>query len=291
VWIDHIDFRAEEDKQAAFNLYYAGFLKHGMARMARWLGRTSDAAGRAEEVAGRTRARYWSKERRVFVDNLPRARGAGEHRLHARTLSMGVLFGFAPEEGPSLELLETMKGVGMNYPLNEIWRLWALARGGRGDVIVKELRTRWAQSPSVLANNTYAEFWDPKPSVSGNVWCQSNPVPLIAAYQLLLGLRPTAPGFSEYEVRPQPADLQWIEATTHAPQGAIFLRAEGRADGCELLWRAPGGMAGVLVAPERARVSGAPDGTRWEQGREPGTRRMKLPAARKEAEWRFSIVF
>lgn len=291
VWIDHVGYQSNQDKHAAFNLYYAGFLNLCIARIAGWLGLSTDAASRASRIVDAVRAQYWSKERSLFVDNLPRAKTPAEHRLHARTLSMAMLFGFSPEEEPSLRMLDTMQGIGMNYPLNEIWRLWALARGGRGDVIVRELRTRWANAPSVLANNTYAEFWEPKPSSSGNVWCQSNPVPIIAAYQLLLGLRPVAPGFAEYEVRPQPADLASIEATTHTPRGPIFLRAEGRRRGFTLTWRAPANTAGTLVVPSRSRVTGLPAGIRFEPGREPGTQRAPLPLASKEQQWLINVDF
>jgi hypothetical protein len=289
VWIDHLDFRSDQDKHAAFNLYYAGFLNECIGRIAGWLGQASDAVTRANAIAERTRALYWSPERRVFVDNLPRARSSAEHRIHARTLSMALLFGLAPEEAPSVQLLESMQGVGMNYPLNEIWRLWALARAGRAETIAQELRTRWANAPSVLANNTYAEFWNPRPSSSGNVWCQANPVPLIAAYQLLLGLRPVAPGFAEYEVRPQPAGMASIEATTHTPVGPVFLRVEGRSRGFSLLWKAPPAAIGSLVVPRGARVTGLPAGLRFQPGREPATQRVRMPASNKEQQWLIQV--
>lgn len=290
VWIDHVDFRSEQDKHCAFNLYYAGFLQ-SMGRMGTRLRRRTDAADRASRLIERVRAQYWSPAQRLFIDNLPRASRDGEQRLHARTLSMALLFGTVPppDRAMTANRLDAMRGVGMNYPLNEIWRLWALASAGRGDVIVRELRQRWATAPSVLQNNTYAEFWDPKPSSSGNVWCQSNPVPLIAAYQLLLGLRPVVPGFAEYEVRPQPADLASIEATVHTVRGPIRLRAEGRVRGFGLSWRAPGGAAGSLVVPENARVTGLPSGVRFEPGREPGTQRVALPMSKQEQEWNFGV--
>jgi hypothetical protein len=288
VWIDHIGYRVEQDKHAALNLYYAGFLQ-AMQRMAGWLGRTSDARAVAAQIIERVRASYWSPELRVFVDNLPRLARDGGPRLHARTLSMGLLFGAAPDEAPSVELLESMRNVGMNYPLNEIWRLWALGRAGRATAIVRELRERWVNLPSVLETGTYAEFWDPKPSSSGNVWCQSNPVPLIAAYQILLGLRPVAPGFRQYEVRPQPAGIASLSATVHTVPGPITLQITSGSGGYQVRWTAPPRAMGVLVVPDGARVSGLPAGVGFEPGRDPRTRRALMPTSAKEQEWLFDV--
>jgi hypothetical protein len=307
VWIDHIGYAREEDKHAALNIYYAGFLQEGLARLAEWAGDArsgQEARGRAKDLISKARAKYWWPERKLFVDNLPRVAADGETRVHARTLSMALLFGaIAPDEAdPALKLLAGMPTkanpnfheleggklrLGANYPLNDIWRLWALGRYGLGAAVVSDLRERWANLPSVLENGTYAEFWNPQPSSTGNVWCQSNPVPLIAAYQVILGLRPTAPGFSEYEVRPQPGDLTLVEATVHSVRGPIGLRLEGRRRGFGLRLRAPAGAAASLVVPDGARVTGMPPGTRFEPARYAGQRRALLPAAREEREWRF----
>lgn len=309
VWIDHIGYRIEADKHAALNLYYAGFLSRGMARLARWSGDQQAAAGamrRAAKLIGRVQRLYWSTERRLFIDNLPR-RAAGEPlRAHARTLAMALLFDAVPRgaETPALDLLashptlaapnsQTFEGgrltLGSNYPLNDVWRFWALARFGRGAAVASDLRDRWSRFPSVLENNTYAEFYDPKPSSSGNVWCQSNPVPLIAAYQVLLGIRPLAPGFRQYEVRPQPGGLGSIEATIHAVSGSIPLRVESRPNGFAARWRNPSGLLAWFVVPPGSRIRGLPGSVPMQPGADPGTQRVLLPTGNTEKLWEFEV--
>jgi hypothetical protein len=218
---------------------------------------------------------------------------------------MALLFGATPQgrEMPSVELLELPADsnasvhekeggklkIGANYPLNDIWRLWALGRFGRGGLVVKDLRERWAKLVSVRENGTYAEMWNPRPSSSGDVWCQSNPVPLIAAYQEVLGVRPTAPGFAEYEVRPQPGGLASIEATVATVRGELKLKLDGSARGFRLQWRAPAGAEGRLVVAETARVRGLPPGVRFEPGNYAATRQVRLPAAQEAKSWDLQV--
>lgn len=285
VWIDHIGFLAEEDKHCALNLYWAGFLTHGLARLYDWTGQPAQARqarARAARIVERVQRLYWSEADSLFIDNLPRRAADGHARVHARTLSMALCFGSAPRgrEARAVELLRSFPTttspsvvdldqgrvkLGFNYPLNDIWRLWALASHGRGDVVVQDLRDRWSRLPSVLENGTYAEFWHPGPSETGQVWCQSNPVPLIAFYQLVLGVQPTEPGFRAYELRPQPGDLQKVSGTVHSPRGPIRVAINGR----RLDWSSPAGVKATLVLP--------------------GGARRVMPAAEKEQTWSLEI--
>lgn len=54
-------------------------------------------------------------------------------------------------------LAECPPEMGLSYPCNAGWRYWALAKLGRADVVLEELRERWAVLPSVALNNTLQE--------------------------------------------------------------------------------------------------------------------------------------
>lgn len=309
VWIDHIGFRGEADKHCALNLYWAGFLTHGLARLQSWRGAAGAAAAsraKAGRIVDAVRARYWSKADGIYVDNLPRAAADGVFRSHARTLAMSLLFDQIPAraERRSLDLLAAIPSesiadthvfengrieVGFNYPLNEIWRLRALGRGGRADVIVRDLRERWAAVPSVSENGTYGEFWNLRPSSTGSVWCQANPVPALALYQEILGVRPVAPGFAEYEVRPQPGGLGQAAATVWSPKGPVRLECTELSPGYSLRWRSPRGAQAWLVTALGARVAGLQQPLRFEPGPAPGTQRAMMPVAQQEQEWTITV--
>jgi alpha-L-rhamnosidase len=310
VWIDHIGYQAEEDKHCALNLYWAGFLTEGLARLAAWLGDSAaanEARARAAALIDRCRARYWHAERELFIDNLPRVARDGALRAHSRTLSMAYLFHAIPagSESRSIDLLAAIPTssnrdvfpfennhlqLGFDYPLNAIWRFWALGRAGRAQTILADLKERWARLPSVLQNNTYAEFWNPGPSSTGQVWCQNNPVPLLAVYMEILGLRPLAAGFSEYELRPQPAGLGSIEATVHTPRGPIQAHVEGFARGFTVRWTSPPRTLASLTVPGGARLQGLPPGLRPEPGLYPATRRIAMPVSSSgEQSWTINV--
>ena len=54
---------------------------------------------------------------------------------------------------------------------------------------------------SVQLNNTLQEDWHAPPD-SGAQWSHCAVVPLYVLFQDIAGIRPTAPGFSRFQVRP-----------------------------------------------------------------------------------------
>jgi hypothetical protein len=143
--------------------------------------------------------------------------------------------------------------MGFSYPANACWRLWALARGGRADVIVKDFRERWATMDSVRLNNTLQEDWKAAPD-SGAQWSHCPVVPLYLAYHGLLGLKPLAPGFQRYELRPQLADLADLDLTAFTVLGPLNFRAQGPRGKREVTLRLPPGGHGELVLPQDDKV-------------------------------------
>ena len=89
-----------------------------------------------------------------------------------RSLATAVLFDQCPQgeaEAAVRVLAECPPEMGFSYPANAGWRLWALGKGGRADVIVKDFRERWANMESVLLNNTLQEDWHALPDSSSRV--------------------------------------------------------------------------------------------------------------------------
>lgn len=308
VWLDHRGWKSQLDKEAAFNIYYVGFLREGIARLADWWGdskQASIARERAAQVEEKVRNLFWSEADSLFVDNLPRHRADNELRLHDRTLAMALLYGLFPRgrekvaldilanlpaesSGPSFTIEKPRAELGFSFPANAGWRLWALSRFDRADAVVKELRERWARMPSLLENNTFSENWEPRPTESGNVWCQNGPVVLYVLYGNVLGIQPTAPGFTEFDVRPQLGDLSWIEGTVHSPRGSIRLRCSRAEHRLKLSLTVPPNLGAALVFPKEVQVAGLPSGTLAQPGPVDRTNRWKLPVLTEAKSWEFS---
>ena len=115
--------------------------------------------------------KYWSRQRALFINNLPWLAEEKSARTCDRSLATAVLFDQCPggkTENAVRSLADCPPEMGFSYPANAGWRLWALARAGGTDVIVKDLRERWAPMDSVRLNNTLQEDWKASRTVARN---------------------------------------------------------------------------------------------------------------------------
>jgi hypothetical protein len=272
VWIDHDAYRQQRHKQCAFNLYAAGMFRHALAPLADVFGdtqRAEDFRRVSDRLRDAVTRRFWSTELNLFVDNLPWLAEEGEPRTSDRALAMALLFDQCPEacvERALAELIDCPDRMGLSYPCNAGWRLWALAKMGQGDVVVQDLRTRWAGMRSVLENNTLQEGWTARPD-SREQWSHCAVVPLYVLAQDIAGVRPTAPGYTRCQIRPQMADLDQLEVTVHTPRGPLRVssRKEGNRRQLQLTIPAhveaelviPASHASLITLPEQSSAAGA----------------------------------
>lgn len=260
VWIDHIGFAQQRDKQCAFNLYAAAMLENALPALSRLL-RDDATATWAEqfgrELRDRCVKRFWDESRRLFVDNLPWRASDKDVRMHDRTLATAVLFDQCPNNDVTAAvktMAECPPEMGFSYPANAGWRLWALGKAGRGDVVVKDLRERWAKMPSVLLNNTLAEDWECHPD-SGSQWSHCPVVPVYVMYMTVAGIRPLEPGFGRCDIRPQLADLGNLNLVANTVCGPLGFAVKGPRGQRELSITMPAGCVGELVLPASEKIS------------------------------------
>ena len=133
-------------------------------------------------------------------------------------------------------------------------RLWALGKGGRTDVIVKDLRERWATLDSVKLNNTLQEDWHVKPD-SNSEWSHCPVIPLYITTMGLAGINPLAPGFQRCEIFPQVADLDLLELTVNTVRGPIEFSSRGKLGSRDLTLSLPLGCDGELVVDQREKLT------------------------------------
>lgn len=260
LYIDHNAFKRPRHKQCSFNLYTAAMLHEALAPMSEALGDRKSAQAARNFAARLLRSavkKFWDSSRGAFVDNLPWVEEEKEVRYSDRTLATAVLYDQCPGNRirPSVEMLAaTPLAMGFSYPANAGWRLWALAKAGRTDVVLGDLRKRWATMDSVKWNNTLQEFWDVEPD-STSQWSHCAVVPLYILYMSLAGLRPLEPGFRRYEIVPQFADLSSLRFTAHTPHGPLLIRSEGVMGNRTIEIETPPTLAGEIVLPIAEDVS------------------------------------
>ena len=126
---------------------------------------------------------------------------------------------------------------------------------------------------SVYENNTLSEMWDPGYD-SGSQWSHAPVAPVFVPYMNIAGIRPLAPGFERFEIRPQPGDLEQLDCTAHTVLGPIRVQIDVTSSESRLIVTTPVGGQGELVMSE----SIIPNLEDLGPGIHPGTRRYKLPS-------------
>jgi hypothetical protein len=255
IWIDQdVCYPTQRQRQLAFNLFTAGVFEQALVPLARLFDeprRANRHAAEAGALLAATVRRFWDPSRGLFVNNRPWEQEDGGPRLCDRSLAMALLFDQCPG-GRVREAIDTLVArppeLGISYPSNACWRYWALARHGRIDAVLRDLRERWATMPSVRLNNTIGEEWTTKPD-STSQWSHTAIVPLYSLFMDIAGIRPAAPGFARVALRPQLGDLGSLELTARTVRGPITLVAEATAAGHRVEVTLPADTPGELQLP------------------------------------------
>jgi hypothetical protein len=253
VWLDHDAYHNQRDKQCAFNLQAVVALKH-LAQIAKLF--TDAASARhatalADSLLRATLAKFWDRDTQTFVINKPWLAEDGARRMCDRSLALTVLFDLVKDWRVCGEVLAGCPlEMGFSYPANAGWRLRALVKAGRADIVVRELRERWANLDSVRENLTLQETW--QVHTDGTVQYSHCPIaPLQVLFLDLLGLQPLVPGFARYELRPQLADLGDVDVTMHTPQGRVRVQcAEHRLT----VYPSPTGIGRLVLGDKQIKL-------------------------------------
>lgn len=259
VWIDHVAYRQQRHKQCAFNLYAAAMLQNALPALCKAFG---DAKNELEvkkfgqEILDAAVRRFWSKKHQIFINNLPWLAEESEIRMCDRSLATAILFDQCPANKTAhalRTLIQCPPEMGFSYPANAGWRLWALGKMGRTDVILRDFRERWAKMDSVILNNTLQENWTVSPD-SGSQWSHCPVAPLYVLYMSVLGIKPLEPGFLRYEIKPRLADLKVLRTKANTPLGPIFFEANGPLGKRKIEIETPHSGKGELVVSSKEKV-------------------------------------
>ena len=122
-------------------------------------------------------------------------------------------------------------------PYMNFYELEAMCQIGQFDYVTKQLRDYWGGMLKEGATSFW-EFYDPKEQGAARYAMYGRPFgkslahawgasPLYLLGRYYLGVRPTAPGYSEYEVVPNLGGLQWMEGKVPTPAGDIAVNVTG----------------------------------------------------------------
>ncbi|MFC2124239.1 alpha-L-rhamnosidase N-terminal domain-containing protein [Bacteroidota bacterium] len=259
VWIDHDAYQKQKHKQCAFNLYAAAMLENALPVLCEAMGDKENVEIIKEAGESLRKAAintFWSREKNVFINNKPWLDKEKSIRLCDRSLATAILFDQMPGEHINViakYLADLPEEIGLSYPANAGWRLWALAKAGRIDVVLDELRIRWANMDSVKLNNSLQESWNVTPDSSAQ-WSHIPVAPLYVFYMSVAGIMPVEAGFNKFTFRPQLGDLDRVSLVCNTVKGAISLDSLGRLGKRKLVISIPDKSEAILLLDPREKI-------------------------------------
>ncbi len=251
VYMDQKAYRNDREKQLALNLYVAAMCREALAPLCDVFEAPAlkeDVLAYGESVREACVRKFWDPEQKVFVLNLPWRAEEGKDRYCDRSLATALLYDLCPDGAyeKSLDILVNRPAnLGISYPCNLVWPMWALVKYGRMDVVLQELKTRWGAMRSVWENNTLEEFFDAQPDNTSQ-WSHCAVMPLIAFSQGVAGIVPLKADGSLIRIRPQTAGLPYVELDVWTQRGPVHFKSVRKKGRCTLSLEIPEGVEAEL---------------------------------------------
>jgi SSS family transporter len=233
LFIDWADGLTKKGELSFEQLLYVRSLET-MALCGGLAGDPAAAAYGEEAVSLRSRlfSDFWDVRRQAFVHS--RVDGVVGNKVTRYTNMFGIFFGYFDREQQDA----VKSGVLLNDSVQKIttpymrfYELEALCAMGDQSRVLKEMKDYWGGMLS-LGATSFWEKYDPSESGArhyamygrpfGRSLCHAwgaSPIYLLGKYYL--GVKPLAPGFQRYEVRPVLGGMEWMEGEAPTPHGNI----------------------------------------------------------------------
>ena len=235
IFVDWVDFPMHKRGILCFEQILFCKALETMALCAKLLGiNKSDYRIKAEELRNKVRQTFWSYEQKAYYHAVED--GVLNKQITKFPNMFAIIYGYAYEE----QRKEIMDSVMLNPAIDPIttpymrfYELEALCMAGLQKQVLPEIRDYWGGMlkegatsfwekyvPSETGTQHLAMYGRPYGKSLCHAWGAS-PIYLIGKYYL--GVRPTKPGYAEYEIRPSLGDLEWMQGTVPTPHGLIHI--------------------------------------------------------------------
>ena len=262
IFVDWVDFPMHKRGVLAFEqiLFYKA-----LETMARCADICKDQAQHYREQADTLREKvktlFWDQRRSAFL-----------HAVEDRKMNLqvtkfpnmfAILYDFVTEE----EKKQIMQSVMLNKeiptittPYMRFYELAALCEMGLQKEVLPEIKAYWGgmlregatsfwekYNPEETGTQHLAMYGRPYGKSLCHAWGAS-PVYLMGKFYL--GVKPTKPGYAEYEVCPTLGGLEWMEGEVPTPFGKVYVKMDAR----QVTVRSDGGKGTLLVDGKRIEI-------------------------------------
>ncbi len=207
----------------------------------------------AEQTLKKVNENYWDEEQGGFIDGFR----SGKRQITRHANIFAVLFDIAtPAQKESIvaRVFLNEKIPPITTPYFKLYELEALCLMGHQDKVLAEIQNYWGEMVQAGATTFWEEFEKGKPWQNqlgmyglkyGKSLCHAwgaSPIYLIGRY--LLGVYPTAAGYTKFCVEPRLADIDGVDAIVPVCGGSVHIVKDERGitvcadvEGGTLLWR------------------------------------------------------
>ncbi len=234
IFVDWVDFPMHKRGTLCFEQILFCKSLETMAVCADLLGVESKYRQLSQELRNKIKQTFWSYEKLAYLHAIE-DRKMNPHITKFPNM-FAILYGLSYEE----ERREIIQSVMLNpqvepitTPYMRFYELETLCLMGYHDEVLREMRDYWGGMlregatsfwekyvPSEQGTQHLAMYGRPYGKSLCHAWGAS-PIYLLGKYYL--GVKPTKPGYQEFEVRPALGDLEWMEGDVPTPNGMIHV--------------------------------------------------------------------
>lgn len=262
IFVDWVDFPMHKRGVLAFEqiLFYKA-----LETMARCAEICKDQAQHYREQADTLREKvktlFWNQRQSAFLHAMED--GKMNPQVTKFPNMFAILYDFVTEEEKKQIMQSVMLNKGIptiTTPYMRFYELAALCEMGLQKEVLPEIKAYWGgmlregatsfwekYNPEETGTQHLAMYGRPYGKSLCHAWGAS-PVYLMGKFYL--GVKPTKPGYTEYEVKPKLGGLEWMEGEVPTPFGKVYVKMDAR----QVTVRSDGGKGTLLVDGKRIEI-------------------------------------
>lgn len=261
IFVDWVDFPMHKRGTLCFEQILLMKAMETMAVCSKLLNIKTDYRVKSESLRNKIKQTFWSYEQKAYYHAIED--GKINKQITKFSNMFAILYGLAYEE----ERHEIMQSVMLNpvidpitTPYMRFYELETLCIDGLQEQVLQEMKAYWGgmlregatsfwekYNPEEKGAQHLAMYGRPYGKSLCHAWGAS-PIYLIGKY--FLGVRPTKPGYEEYEVHPALGGLKWMEGDVPTPFGKIHVKMNTH----EISVQSDGGHGTLIIGDQQISI-------------------------------------
>lgn len=261
IFVDWVDFPMHKRGTLCFEQILLMKAMETMAVCSKLLNIKTDYRVKSESLRNKIKQTFWSYEQKAYYHAIED--GKINKQITKFSNMFAILYGLAYEE----ERHEIMQSVMLNpvidpitTPYMRFYELETLCIDGLQEQVLQEMKAYWGgmlregatsfwekYNPEEKGTQHLAMYGRPYGKSLCHAWGAS-PIYLIGKY--FLGVRPTKPGYEEYEVHPALGGLEWMEGDVPTPFGKIHVKMNTH----EISVQSDGGHGTLIIGDQQISI-------------------------------------